>query len=950
MRKFRNFLLLLTVCMMISGTAAPAETQVTFLLPINYFCTDEAQTESTQEQLDAYSRDGLLYTFSGDGQILCTVTDQAAALQAVLRDMESTFSEAQDPDNSMYARSFRRIEYNEDLSEITVVCCREDWGFMDSFYSMLFLVNARDYQRISGVSDADLKCDIRFVDENGEVIEADSLAAYLDDDSDAEEPGGAASYEEAAPVEPSSSGSGLMPYEQLLRLIKWIDDGYYRNKTYEEIAAFAGVDGLDQGHRDTSMTALGDHYFDWISDSDPTRYIHVCFRGRDESGRFEACQWNTSGIVSANWKSADLTDWLVGTACRDTKETASEIRRFDNPAVTVTVQMPVTGWNNRASSNTAYFYNERGESNNDPRIEVITYDDPAMFDFSLDRYENVQPAESRVIAGVEMQGRTYHYIGWDWTEYSAQFSPKVSIAVRVSRINCAPGTEGGALLDSMTFSWTEEDGTAYTFPGSQAIRVSAPVPEPTATPEPVVTETPAPAVEIPSPAPAAKAPALTDEFLPDDPVEFISAAVCPEHWREFAFTNELNGITLTFRVPMDAQNGILDFYAGKDPQFSEATGRAAFVWRYDVPGSTKIRVDISGLNAVTDSYPIRSAVSHGAPGSNTYTTLKTDRALTLYRRINERGEAKWVIVSDQLSDGSRVLAEVEPAHRGTAGEPWYEELIRAFEGTVCLTVPGEQPVSPATETPSPAPAAETPAPAPAAETPAPAAQKTVPAAGTADYAGTWYSTWLSTGMMTGDPRSMFGLTLILTLNEDGTGDLDYFGSDGGGVWGTDEEGVTRYWGEGTPLSLLEDGSLCYGTALSGYILFSRDKTAEARIFPEDLTSPGMIEPTPEPAAEPPAEASGSFVGVRYVGKTYIAGGISMDASILGGEYAIVLNADGTVSFTMAGLEMPAYTWKQTEDSIAVDANGLVLMTLTPQADGTMLMDYSSAFTLLMEAQ
>ncbi|MCQ2457986.1 MAG: hypothetical protein MJ142_04530 [Clostridia bacterium] len=727
MKKLTTLLLLLTVCVMFL-TAAPADTRVSFLLPINYFCIDEAQTESTQEQLDAYSKDGLLYEFTGDGQILCTVTDQAQALQAVLLDMETTFAEAQDPANSMYAKSFRKLEYNADLTAITVICNRDEWGFTDSFYSMLFLVNARDYQRISGIPDRDLNCDIKFVDEAGEVIETDSLAYYLDN-AEEDEP-------ETVPAEPSSSGNGLMPEDRLLRLIKWIDDGYYRNKTYEEIVAFAGVEGLDQGHRDTSMTALGDHYFDWISDSDATHYIHVCFRGRDESGRFEAGQWNTSGIVSANWKDVDLTDWLVATACTDTAETVLEIQRFSNPLVTVTAQLPAAGWNTRVSGNTAYFYNERGESNNDPRVEVITFDDPAMFDFSLDVYDNVQPAESRVIAGVEMRGRTYHFSGWDWTEYSAQLSPKVSVGIRVSRINCNPGTEGGSLLDSMVFTWTEEDGTAYTFPGSSALSQVTPEPAPAVTPEPVATEEPAPAV--------------------------------------------------------------------------------------------------------------------------------------------------------------------------------------------------------------------TEVPAPAADTPEPAAQASAPEAGPDDYTGVWYSTWMNTGMMTGDPRSMFGLTLILTLNGDGTGDLDYFGSDGGGVWGTDEEGVVRYWGERTPLSFLEDGSLCYGTALSGYILFSRDQSAEAGVFPEDTVSSGTAEPAPEPAELPTADVSGDFVSVKYVGKTYMAGGVSMDASVLGGEYAITLNADGTVTFIMAGLEMPAYNWKQAEDSIEVDANGLVLMTLTPQADGTMMMDYSGAFTLLME--
>lgn len=751
--------------------------------------------------------------------------------------------------------------------------------------------------------------------------------------------------------EPSSSGDGRMPYDQVLRLIKWIDDGYYRNRTYDEFAAFTGVEGLDKGHRDTGMTALGDHYFDWIADNDPTHYIHVCFRGRDDSGRFEACQWNTSGFSSDEWKAIDLSDWLRETACRDTEETGVQIQRFSsNPLVTVTVQLPVSGWRSSASSNTAYFHNDRGEQQNDPRIEVVTYDDPVMFDFYKDKWENLQPAESRVIAGVEMQGRTYHNIGWDWTEYTARLSDKVSIAVRISRVNCAEGTEGGAILDTMRFSWTEKDGTEYVFPGSAAVGMERPEPTVTPQPAPAVTETPVPVVtETP-------APALTDAFLPGDAIVFASeVSDRPEYWREYSFTNELNGITLSFCMPMNEETGVSDFYAKKDPSFRTETGRAFYYWRYDAAGKTKMNFDISLLYASDRDYDIRSLISHGEDGFS-HTTVKTDRGFTLYRRINNRGEAKWGIVSDPLSDGRRVLAEVDANNSGQASEPWYDAIMTAFEGTVTLTVPGETlgaagPVS-AEITVTEAPATEVPATAtPAAGTPSATVQPITE--GHRDYAGIWYSTWLHTGGMDGDPRSLFGLALTLTLNADGTGELDYLGSDGGGRWGADEDGTVRYWGEGTPMTFLSDGSLCWGSTLGGYILFSRDPNAEAAVFPEEAEALQDTAGTPapqEPAPETASSGMETFVGVKYVGKTYSAGGVSMDASVLGGEYAILLNADGSAVFTMAGMEMPGYSWKQAGDHVEVDAYGTVLMTLTQEADGSLLMDYSGAFTLVMVPQ
>ena len=104
-----------------------------------------------------------------------------------------------------------------------------------------------------------------------------------------------------------------------------------------------------------------------------------------------------------------------------------------------------------------------------------------------------------------------------------------------------------------------------------------------------------------------------------------------------------------------------------------------------------------------------------------------------------------------------------------------------------------------------------------------------------------------------------------------------------------------------------------------------------------------------PLAEGDA-STGAFVGTLFVGKTYTAGGVSMDAAEMGKAYTIILNADGTVTYTMADVEIPGFTWKTADDCIEVEAYGNVVMTLTMQTDGTMLLDYNGAFTLLMEPQ
>ncbi len=170
-------------CMTLTGAVFAAD-NVTFLLPIDYFCIEEEQTESTQEQLDEYSKDGLKYEFTDDNQILCTVEDQEKALQAVIDNLEKDFADYTDPDSSMYIKSYQKLEYNEDLSEITVTCNKEDWGYIDDFFSAVFILSARDYQRISGIDEKDMKCVMKFVDENGEVLSEDNIDNYKDSETE----------------------------------------------------------------------------------------------------------------------------------------------------------------------------------------------------------------------------------------------------------------------------------------------------------------------------------------------------------------------------------------------------------------------------------------------------------------------------------------------------------------------------------------------------------------------------------------------------------------------------------------------------------------------------------------------------------------------------------------------------------------------------------------------
>ena len=194
------------------------------------------------------------------------------------------------------------------------------------------------------------------------------------------------------------------------------------------------------------------------------------------------------------------------------------------------------------------------------------------------------------------------------------------------------------------------------------------------------------------------------------------------------------------------------------------------------------------------------------------------------------------------------------------------------------------------------------------------------------YVGSWHACYLMTGGMTGDPRSEFGLDIALELNADGTGSL-IFGEPEQGVWYQDENGYV-YFGEGgeapdMPLSLLEDGFLCYGSmdgdgnALGGYILFSQDPGA---VWAAEIEAEPAATEVPFVPTEPVAVPEGSDLERlerKYVCVSAEVSGYTMDASMLGGEYSLTFHADGTVDFVMVGTSVPGLTW--TQGTVMTDA-------------------------------
>ena len=105
-------------------------------------------------------------------------------------------------------------------------------------------------------------------------------------------------------------------------------------------------------------------------------------------------------------------------------------------------------------------------------------------------------------------------------------------------------------------------------------------------------------------------------------------------------------------------------------------------------------------------------------------------------------------------------------------------------------------------------------------------------------------------------------------------------------------------------TLREDGTLCL--EMSDVTLWY-ERTGDA----PEITAEPVPEATSEPAAmpEPAASSAEAMIGKKYVMTDADVNGCNMTAAQMGNlEYSILLQEDGTVTFVMAGSDIPGLTW------------------------------------------
>ncbi len=221
------------------------------------------------------------------------------------------------------------------------------------------------------------------------------------------------------------------------------------------------------------------------------------------------------------------------------------------------------------------------------------------------------------------------------------------------------------------------------------------------------------------------------------------------------------------------------------------------------------------------------------------------------------------------------------------------------------------------------------------------------------YVGEWYMVYMNFGGMSGHPKKLLGLDSKFTVNEDGTASVG-FPIDKSGEW-YEEDGNVYFGEEGMPLTLLSDGCLQYGSQLGGYFVFSKDANATwAPTAGQAMTlAPGVSN---IPGATAGAQSAGfarmeDRLEKKFIAKSYTSFGQTMDASMLGAEYAVVFHENGLADFTLAGTTIQSLPWSlqkvpvglSTVDAFSINYYGTMFNAAL--TDAGFDMDYYGTMTL-----
>lgn len=261
--------------------------------------------------------------------------------------------------------------------------------------------------------------------------------------------------EAAFPGAPYGTSDGVIDRAKLAGLYRWMHElpsDFLYALTFDEIGAAAGKQGCDGQNNDGKT-----HSATW-SDGD-RGIVTVTFKLRD-NGVWTCTSIVISGVKSDEYNAADISGFpkIASSTPAGTNPTESQTLEgkvgFSGPKVNVTAAIPTQNWYPEAGSS-IYIYcapnAERADRSNS-YFKIEFKESLEKIDFYKEKFENLTELEPRTIGGIEMQGRSYKYVGMEWIEYYGEIAEGVWGSVKLTGVDMSEGTETEAILLSLMFA------------------------------------------------------------------------------------------------------------------------------------------------------------------------------------------------------------------------------------------------------------------------------------------------------------------------------------------------------------------------------------------------------------------------------------------------------------------------------------------------------------------
>ena len=277
---------------------------------------------------------------------------------------------------------------------------------------------------------------------------------------------GSAASSAGAAASDASGGDGIVSEEAVQKGYVWLNEiqsSKAFDMTYEDLAEYFGTEGQFDKEEYSDHMKRNKRFYKWVSSDDPNHFIYVNFDEKDAEkapGVYTISSFNSSGFRASEAKDKYLS--VLQEEAREAEKAAAANAPMKKDTLTlktfggsdtldVEVEYPEKGWARKDGSSDVKLYNteDLNKTFGAGFIQFTFKKNVEDFDFYKDKFENFKEIGTREIGGIEMTGRTYKNIGYEWTEYVGQVRDGAALSIGAVKVDLDEGTFGDRILDSI---------------------------------------------------------------------------------------------------------------------------------------------------------------------------------------------------------------------------------------------------------------------------------------------------------------------------------------------------------------------------------------------------------------------------------------------------------------------------------------------------------------------